>query len=392
MKRIYYPYIAFIKRIAFLFLTGILVFGVTTRAQQFSLFSPGGIPTSESNDGGQAIEVGFKFRVTQLGTLNLIRFYKYSGNGNGSFTANLWTNGNSTTPGINLSTATNASIAGAGWMTIDIPDVVLMPGITYVISIFSPSGWYAFTNGYFPVTPDDPGFPPFIIVASADDPASVGNGVWRYTTTSAFPFNNGNTTNYWVDPVFTTTFTLPVSLSDFKATTTSNNVLVSWKTDHESNNKGFEIQRSNNGSDWYAVNFVNGAGESTITRNYSYTDKGLAPGTYYYRLKQTDLDGKNTFSSIVTATVSGKGNVSLFQNYPNPFSTSTFIRFDLPTAQHARLSVVDLAGREVKVLTDKVSEAGSHVVTLDAANLSRQTYLVRLQTENGVLTKKILVK
>jgi uncharacterized protein (UPF0261 family) len=52
---------------------------------------------------------------------------------------------------------------------------------------------------------------------------------------------------------------------------------------------------------------------------------------------------------------------------------------------------MDLAGREVKVLTDKVSEAGSHVVTLDASNLSRQTYLVRLQTESGVLTKKILV-
>jgi len=45
----------------------------------------------------------------------------------------------------------------------------------------------------------------------------------------------------------------------------------------------------------------------------------------------------------------------LFQNAPNPFSGSTKIRFDLPETQHARLAVVDMSGREVKVLTDKLS-------------------------------------
>ena len=391
MKTIIYPSNAI--RVALLIFIVSLVCAVTVRAQTgpFCVFPPD-VPASEAND-GQPIEVGFKFKVTQVGTISAIRFYKYSGNGNNTlYTVNLWTNGNVGSPGTNLATASNSTLTGAGWKSIPISSVTLYPGTVYVVSLFSFSGWYSFTNNYFPTTPDDPSRPPFIMIANNTDPAGVGNGVWRYTATTAFPYNSGNATNYFVDLSFTTIFTLPVSLSDFKATTTNNNVLISWKTDHESNNKGFEIQRSNNGADWYAVNFVNGAGEGTTTRNYSYTDKGLAPGTYYYRLKQTDLDGKSTFSAIVTAPVSGKGNVSLFQNYPNPFSTSTSIRFDLPTAQHARLSVLDLAGREVKVLTDKVNEAGSHIVTLDAANLSRQTYLVRLQTDDGVLTKKIVVK
>ena len=120
--------------------------------------------------------------------------------------------------------------------------------------------------------------------------------------------------------------------------------------------------------------------------------RALAPGTYYYRLNQKDMDGKSTYSAIVSATISGKGIVSLFQNYPNPFTSITSIRFDLPKRQHARLSLLDMTGRELKVLTDKVGEAGSHVITLDATSFVRQTYLLRLQTDNGIITRKIVVR
>jgi len=293
----------------------------------------------------------------------------------------------------------------SGWQEVAV-SVHITSGVNFVASVFNNLGDYAAepngsynwnVNGPPPNdAPNDFGAPPIKVIRATNDPA--GNGVFRYLVNAtnpngAFPTNGGsNGTNFWIDVRFLPDFSLPVELADFRASTNTNNVLLSWKTEHEFYNKGFEVQRSNNGSDWYIVNFVNGAGESTITRNYSYTDKGLAPGTYYYRLRQADMDGKSTFSSIVSATVSGKGIVSLFQNYPNPFTSSTSIRFDLPKAQHARLSVLDLAGREIKVLTDKISEAGSHIVTLNAAGLSSQTYFVRLQTENGILTKKILVK
>jgi hypothetical protein len=109
-------------------------------------------------------------------------------------------------------------------------------------------------------------------------------------------------------------------------------------------------------------------------------------------LKQVDFDGKSKTSGVVTAAIGGKGQVSLFQNYPNPFSASTSIRFDLPRAQHAKLTLLDVNGREVSVLTNQLSEAGSHVVTLDAGKLMPQFYIVRLQTEDGILTRKILVE
>jgi hypothetical protein len=272
---------------------------------------------------------------------------------------------------------------------------------TLVASVFSSLGDYAselfgtfnwFTSG---TPPNDFGTNPIKVIRtfnSANDPA--GNGLYLYLanpTTGAFP-TSVNSNNFWIDLRFQPDFALPVSISDLKATTNNKDVLVSWNTASESNNRGFEIQRSNNGTDWYAINFVNGAGESNSIKNYSYTDKGLAPGTYYYRLKQTDFDGKSKNSEVVTATVSGKGNITLFQNTPNPFSSSTTIRFDLPVAQKIKLSVFDMTGREIKVLADNMSEAGSHLVTLDAAILVRQPYLVRLQTESGVLVKTILVQ
>ena len=227
------------------------------------------------------------------------------------------------------------------------------------------------------------------------NPGNPGNGVFDYTTTGALttpPSSTFGASNYWIDVSFSPFFPLSVNLSDLKATTTNKDVVISWKTSSETNNRGFELQRSNNNADWYAVNFVTGAGESSTIRNYSYTDKGLAPGQYYYRLKQVDFDGKSKISPVVTATVSGKGTVSLFQNSPNPFSASTTIRFDLPGAQKIRLSIFDMAGREIKVLADKLAEPGSHLVSFTTVGLSRQVYYVRLKTADGTLTRKILVQ
>jgi len=393
MKRINYTLSSTAIRLFILMFVVSLVSGLSASAQTgpFYVFPPD-VPATETND-GQSIEVGFKFKVTQVGTVNAIRFFKYSGNGTGTlYRVNLWTNGNSTTPGTNLATASSSTLNTTGWQSLPISSVTLYPGTVYVVSVFSSSGWYAYTNNYFPTSPDDASRPPFIMIANSTDPAGVGNGVWRYTVTSAFPINSGNATNYFVDLSFNTTFTLPVTLSDFRATTNNNNVQLNWKTEHEYYNKGFEVQRSNNGSDWYTLTFVNGVGESSTTTDYGYTDKNLAPGTYYYRLRQTDMDNKGSYTSIVNATVSGKGQVSLFQNYPNPFTSSTSIRFDLPRTQHARLALLDLSGREIRVLTDKTTEAGSHIITLDATSLVRQTYIISLRTENGILTRKITVR
>lgn len=85
------------------------------------------------------------------------------------------------------------------------------------------------------------------------------------------------------------------------------------------------------------------------------------------------------------------GAFRLAQNFPNPFNPTTVITFSLPTSHHARLTVYDLLGREVAVLVDGTMTAGTHRIAFDASNLSSGVYLYRLQTAEGVLTRKMVL-
>jgi subtilisin family serine protease len=78
---------------------------------------------------------------------------------------------------------------------------------------------------------------------------------------------------------------------------------------------------------------------------------------------------------------------ALEQNYPNPFTETSTIRFAIPKAGSIRLTVFDVLGREVAVLVDDVLAAGWHEAGFDAAGLSAGLYLYRLETAGGSLTR-----
>lgn len=88
--------------------------------------------------------------------------------------------------------------------------------------------------------------------------------------------------------------------------------------------------------------------------------------------------------------------LTLFQNAPNPFNPATTINFRLPQAQPVRLVVYDLQGRMVRTLVDGVRVAGGHAVVWDGTDAGGQgvssgTYLYRLETEDRVLTRSMLL-
>ena len=85
---------------------------------------------------------------------------------------------------------------------------------------------------------------------------------------------------------------------------------------------------------------------------------------------------------------------SLSQNYPNPFSASTTIRFAVHQESHVRLVVFDAAGRKVSELTDRVYTPGAHELLWNANAYSSGVYLCRIES-NGRLVhtlKMTLVK
>jgi Domain of unknown function (DUF4082)/Secretion system C-terminal sorting domain len=408
MKRNFYPFFNFSKSLPVLFLAFTLACAVAANAQTYTItfpLAPPAVtdPTMNFNDfpGAQGIETGVRFRVSQPGNVTAIRFYKGSSH-IGAHIGHLWNNNGTT----KLAEETFTETA-SDWQEVALTTPVhITPTDSFVVSVYSTAGWYAADligrSNWYGTPGTDLGTDPIRVIAydnlnepETPDYTGNNNGIYNFFPIAdpdgGFP-TIGSGRVYFIDLRFQPDFPLPVVLAGFRAITTNNDVLLNWKTESENNNKGFEIQRSNNGTDWYAVSFVNGAGESPAARNYNYTDKGLAPGLYYYRLKQVDNDGKFKNSPVVTATVSGKGRIVLFQNAPNPFRSTATIRFDLPTAQKVRLSILDILGREVKVLTNKQSEAGSHLIPVDATGLSRQLYYIRLQTESGTLTRNMLVE
>jgi len=81
--------------------------------------------------------------------------------------------------------------------------------------------------------------------------------------------------------------------------------------------------------------------------------------------------------------------VTLDQNYPNPFNPSTNIRFSLPAAGDIKLQVFDVNGRLVSTLINGVMSAGNHTATFNAGSLASGTYLYRLDTPAGPITRKM---
>lgn len=170
---------------------------------------------------------------------------------------------------------------------------------------------------------------------------------------------------------------IPVELTSFVASVAGNNVTLNWSTATETNNQGFEIQRSN-GGEYQVVGYVTGHGTTVEPQSYSFTDQNVGAGIYQYRLRQIDYDGKYEYSSVVEVEVLGPKEFSLAQNYPNPFNPTTAIDFNLAVDSKVTLKVFDVLGQEIITLVNGNLSAGSHKVNFDASSLNSGVYLYRI--------------
>jgi photosystem II stability/assembly factor-like uncharacterized protein len=189
----------------------------------------------------------------------------------------------------------------------------------------------------------------------------------------------------------TTNAGTPVELSSFTAEVSGNDAVLKWITASETNNSGFEIQKSTDGINFTRTGFIAGNGTSAETHSYTFTDKSLAAGDYSYRLKQIDYDGTFTYSPIVEVNVANISAFTLKQNYPNPFNPSTKITFTLPEQTKVRLSVFNLLGEEIALLLDEVRSAGEHSVNFEGDNFPAAIYFYKLQSLSYSSVRKMIL-
>lgn len=220
--------------------------------------------------------------------------------------------------------------------------------------------------------------------------SAVGNPytqAYAYIDDSVTNITNGGTLQ-----IDTTNILLPVELSGFTSNVNRNNVTLNWSTTMETNNSGFDIERSRNNGHWTMIGFTQGNGSSSSFNNYSFEDNNLNSGVYKYRLKQIDYNGNYEYFDLQNEVVVGRPNeFSLKQNYPNPFNPTTKIDFDLPRDGFVRLKLFDINGREIKTLVNEYRNSGYYSINLEASALSTGVYIYRLEAGNFISTKKLIL-
>jgi hypothetical protein len=189
---------------------------------------------------------------------------------------------------------------------------------------------------------------------------------------------------------------IPVELTSFYAIADYGVVELSWITATETNNRGFEVQRSSNGNQYESIAFINGHGTTTEPQAYSYTDRSITSNLYSYRLKQIDFDGTFKYSNVINVDVPMLKEFALDQNYPNPFNPSTKITFRLAVDSKVSLKVFDVLGQEVATLVNSNLVAGGHSIDFDASAFNSGVYLYRIEAtgndgSNFVDVKKMIL-
>lgn len=183
----------------------------------------------------------------------------------------------------------------------------------------------------------------------------------------------------YVDYIRFTPQVVPVEFTAFTGAFVGSDVELKWTTATELNNRGFEVQRSANGSSFATIAFVEGHGTTTQVQNYSFVDRNIESRVNYsYRLKQIDFDGTSDYSQVVNLGFTLPLEFILEQNYPNPFNPTTNITFAVPVKSEVTLEVYNLIGQKLMTLAQGQLEAGKHSAQLNASSLSSGIYLYKL--------------
>ena len=183
---------------------------------------------------------------------------------------------------------------------------------------------------------------------------------------------------------------LPVELIRFTAQFNSRRgIELEWATATETNNQGFEVQRSADGKNWGLLGFVSGHGTTQEEHTYYHADEQPLPGLSYYRLRQVDFDGRVEYSRAITV-VSNREEDNLLL-FPNPAKGSVTITLETEYYGEAFLALYNSFGRRVKKQL-LVMEGRPYHTAIGLSGLPAGVYLAQVQAGRRQWWKQLIVE
>jgi len=256
--------------------------------------------------------------------------------------------------------------------------------VEYLDDTVSHTDIYSATYTYDPATST---FSDWFNISGSQEVLGVDGVGWLQVTLIAQNTNQSSTIQAYFDDVNLTPnlSTLPVTLIDFHALQQPDHTVeLLWETAQEQNSKYTEIQRSGDGKTYLAIGQVAAAGNSTQTRNYTFTDKSPLSGRAFYRLKMVDIDGSLKFSKVLQVTTGAVGTA--IKVYSNPFHDQLGVVIPAVTSEKLVLSLFDQTGK-MCLRQNYTTQKGDNFVNLYPGGLAAGVYLLQIQ---GAQTNKTI--
>lgn len=173
---------------------------------------------------------------------------------------------------------------------------------------------------------------------------------------------------------------LPVTLLGLSGYRDGSRNQLRWGTGCESRNKGFEVQRSNDGINYTAIGFVNSLapnGSSNSTLYYQFTDNTPQGEKQFYRLRQVDMDGNTKLSNVIMVNGDRATSMAITNLYPNPAKDFVNLVIGSSSVDNGMLIISDFAGKVV--LKQNISlGTGTNAISFNISNLANGQYMVKL--------------
>ncbi len=181
---------------------------------------------------------------------------------------------------------------------------------------------------------------------------------------------------------------LPIELLAWEAACDGGAVVLKWSTASETDNAYFTIERSEDADDWRAIAVVEGAGTSTQQLNYQFIDHE-APATAYYRLRQTDFDGRNDVSPMIVGGCEGTDGITIVNAWDDLVDLNVVVSSSFGGVYE--MTLTDAQGRTLSARPGQVINQGATQLKLDKNHIAPGIYTITLHNADRVLSRRLMV-